>query len=116
MSKFKNNLKYYREKYGLSQEEVAKRVGTVKGTVSKYERGERKINGFYLIKFAKLFNVSPEDILNEESDSTVTTIKSKEDLKNEMMAFYSSDDISDEDKEEIFNALQEFYFKKKYEK
>ena len=114
MPKFKNNLKYYREKYGLSQEEVANKVGTVKGTVSKYERGERKINGFYLVKFAKLFNVSPEAILGEENNSTiVNSIKTKNDLRKEMMAFFKSSDISEEDKQEIFNQMQEFYFKEK---
>ena len=114
MPKFKNNVKYYREKYGLSQEEVANKVGTVKGTVSKYERGERKINGFYLVKFAKLFNVSPEAILGEENNSTiVNSIKSKNDLRKEMMAFFKSSDIPEEDKQEIFNQMQEFYFKEK---
>ena len=117
MPKFKNNLRYCRKKMGLSQEEVANKIGTIKGTISKYERGDRKINGIYLVKLSKLFNVSPEYLLGEIEEYTPTpSIKTKEDLKKEMMAFYSADDISDEDKEEIFNQLQEFYYREKLKK
>ena len=33
-----------------------------------------------------------------------------------MQAFYETDNISEEDKEEIFRALQEFYFREKLKK
>lgn len=112
MPKYKNNLKFYREKYGYSQEEVANRIGTGKATISKYERGDRKINSIYLLKLAKLFNVTPEVLIGEEVTQKIS-IKNKEDLKQDMMAFYGSEDISEKDKEEIFNTLQEFYFLQK---
>jgi len=32
------------------------------------------------------------------------------------MAFFKSNDISEEDKQEIFNQMQEFYFSEKFEK
>ncbi len=116
MPKFKNNLQYIRKKHKYSQEYVSNKTGIERSILSRYENGERKISGVNLIKLAKLFNVSPETILNEKDTSIITAIKSKNDLKKEIMAFYEADDISEEDKEEIFRALQEFYFREKLKK
>lgn len=114
MPKFKNNLKYYREKYGLSQEDISNKIGIPQTTLSRYETGERKISSTNLIRLSKLFNVSPEYLLNGEEISTGNAIiKTKNDLRKEMMAFFKSSDISEEDKQEIFNQMQEFYFKEK---
>jgi len=53
-------------------------------------------------------------LLNGEEISTGNAIiKTKDDLRKEMMAFFKSSDISEEDKQEIFNQIQEFYFKEK---
>ena len=114
MPKFKNNLKYYREKYGLSQEDISNKIGIPQTTLSRYETGERKISSTNLIRLSKLFKVSPEYLLNSEELSTDNAIiKTKDDLRKEMMAFFKSSDISEEDKQEIFSQMQEFYFKEK---
>ncbi len=114
MQKFKNNLKKLREQYNYSQEELATKIGTIKATISKYERGDRKINSEYLIKLSKLFKVSPEYILGIEENTSKNL--TKENIRIENMAFFGNKEISDEDKEDLFNALQEFYFKQKLEK
>ena len=115
MSKSGKILKDLRIKYNYSQEEVANKIGTTKMTISRYEAGKRKIGGENLVKLAKLFKVTPEYLLNGKEDS-VSVIKTKDDLKKENMAFFETDDISKEDKEEIFRALQEFYFREKLKK
>ena len=110
-------LKDLREKFGYSLEEVAKKVSSTSATISRYETGQRKINGENLVKLAKLFNVSPEYLLNGEKTSNGNAIiMTKDDLRKEMMAFFRSSDISEEDKQEIFNQMQEFYFSEKFEK
>ena len=117
MSKPGKILKDLRIKYNYSQDEVANKIGSTKMTISRYERGERKIGGENLVKLAKLFNVSPEYLLNGEEISTGNAvIKTKDDLRKEMMAFFKSSDISEEDKQEIFNQMQNFYFSEKFEK
>ena len=63
---------------------------------------ERKINWESLIKLAKLFNVTPEYILSTEEKETII---SKDILEKNNMAFFESDDISDEDKKEIPDKL-----------
>ena len=115
MSKPGKILKDLRIKYNYSQDEVANKIGSTK--ISRYERGERKIGGENLVKLSKLFNVSPEYLLNGEKISTRNAIiMTKDNLRKEMMAFFKSNDISEEDKQEIFNQMQEFYFSEKFEK
>lgn len=108
--KYKNRLRILREKFGYSQDEVANKLGVFRSTISRYENGERKINGESLIKLAKLFNVTPEYILSTEEEETII---SKDILEKNNMAFFGSDDISDEDKKEILDKLNEFYYKNK---
>lgn len=115
MPKYKNNLKKLRERNNYSLEYIAKRIDSTSATISRYETGQRKINSDNLLKLSKLFNVTPEFLLGEE-DTSQRTIRTKEDLKKENMAFFEADDISDEDKEEIFQQLQEFYFREKLKK
>ena len=90
MPKFKNNLKYYREKYGLSQEDISNKIGIPQTTLSRYETGERKISSTNLIRLSKLFKVSPEYLLNSEELSTDNAIiKTKDDLRK-AVAYYVS--------------------------
>ena len=89
---------------------IVNKLGVFRSTISRYENGERKINGESLIKLAKLFNVTPEYILSTEEKETII---SKDILEKNNMAFFWSDDISDENKKEILDKLNEFYYKNK---
>ncbi len=104
-----------REKFKFSQAELAKKINVKPQTIYKYENGIIKNIKYETIeKLAKIFNVTPQYILgNEEKPLKILT---KENIRIENMAFFGNKEISDEDKEELFNALQEFYFKQKLEK
>jgi len=108
-----NVLKILRKKRGLTQEEVADKIGATKITISRYESNQRKIGGENLVKLAKLFNVTPEYILSGKEESITI---SQDKLTKANMAFFKSDNISDEDKKEMLDLLNEFYFKQKLEK
>lgn len=115
MKKNENVLKILRKKRGLTQEEVADKIGATKITISRYEANQRKIGGENLVKLAKLFNVTPEYILNgndEEKDIVI----SQDRLTKHNMAFFKAKDISDEDKKKMIESMQEFYYKQKLEK
>ena len=56
-------LKSLREKYKFSLEEVAQKIKSSAGAISRYENNERKINSESLIRLSNLYNVSPEYIL-----------------------------------------------------
>lgn len=102
-----------RKKINLTQEELAEKLGITRQTIQKYETGIiTNIKYSTIEKLAKIFNVSPQYLLGIEEQKLL----SKDDIKKENMAFFGNKDITDEDKDEIFNALQEFYFKQKFNK
>lgn len=68
---FNENLKYAREKMGLSQKEVAEGIGVAKSTYSLYESGNREPNVQTIKKIAELLNVTADELLgiNEEPNT-----------------------------------------------
>jgi transcriptional regulator with XRE-family HTH domain len=52
-----------REKRGLSQADVASRLGKPQSFVSKYERGERRLDVIEFLEVAEALEVSPVNIL-----------------------------------------------------
>ena len=100
-------LKNLREKYKFSLEEVARKIKPSVGTISRYENNERKINSESLIKLSNLYNVSPEYIL-------YGTEKDYNDLESNIVSFFKKENINIEEKEELFNKIQNAFFKEKF--
>lgn len=63
INKFKENLKYLRTEKNLGQIELAKAIGVSKGIISLWENGLREPNMFSLIKLAKFFNVTIDELV-----------------------------------------------------
>lgn len=61
-----NRLYELRKKNGLSQEELADKLGISRQAVSKWERAEASPDTDNLILLAKLYNVSLDELLNQE--------------------------------------------------
>ena len=61
-----NRLKFYRERKGLTQEELGKRLNSGRSTVTKFERGERPLTPSWLDRIAKELDCAPLDILGDE--------------------------------------------------
>ena len=59
-------IKEYREKAGLLQEDVAKKLHVDQSAVSHWERGIHKPHKKYLGKLAKLLSCSVEDLAEED--------------------------------------------------
>jgi len=57
MSEFKKMLKYLREREGMSQQELANKLGIAKSTVGMYESGRREPNFETMEAIADIFNV-----------------------------------------------------------
>lgn len=62
-NKFKDNLKELRVEKKIGQVELAKAVGVSKGIISLWENGLREPNMYSLIKLAKYFNVSLDELV-----------------------------------------------------
>ena len=52
-----------RKECGITQVELAKTLGVTQSMVSRIEKGELRLNGEVIIKLAKLFKVSSDELL-----------------------------------------------------
>jgi transcriptional regulator with XRE-family HTH domain len=59
-------IRMVRELRGLSQENVAARLGIAQNTYSKYENNQSKISAEMLENIAKVLEVSPMDLLSQQ--------------------------------------------------
>ena len=60
-----NNVKKYREIAGLTQAELAERVGTKRITIASLEREKYEPSVGLAMRLAKTFNCTVEDIFTE---------------------------------------------------
>jgi transcriptional regulator with XRE-family HTH domain len=57
------NIRFYRKSLGLTQEELANRLGGKKSLVSNYENGYSVPDIFTLIKLADIFDVTLDELV-----------------------------------------------------
>ena len=66
------NMRHLRKRLGISQEDLATRVGLNRGNIASYEKGtaEPKLNN--LLKFSQLFGVSIHDLTKRDMSCDCT--------------------------------------------
>lgn len=67
---FSDVLRSLRTQYGLSQEELGKKVGLAKSTISMYENGTREPNLETLEAIADIFNVDMNTLTDSKTKDT----------------------------------------------
>ena len=67
---FYENLKLAREQKGLSQKDVAEKIGVAKSTYSLYESGNREPNVQTIKKIANVLDVSADELLGIDTEPT----------------------------------------------
>ena len=79
-----NRLINLRKQSGLSQEELAAKLGLSRQAVSKWERAEASPDTDNLICLAKIYGVSLDDLLNTEQpvEEIAREVKEKEEEKH----------------------------------
>lgn len=60
----KNNVYTLRTKHGLTQEELAEKIGITRQTVISIEKGNYTPSVLLALKFAAAFNVPVEDVFS----------------------------------------------------
>lgn len=65
---FNENLRAARERKGLSQKEVAEKIGVAKSTYSLYESGNREPNVQTIKKISDTLNISADELLGLETE------------------------------------------------
>lgn len=63
---FSNNLKEYRLKQNLTQQQLADRVGLTHQAISNYENDIRNIDLDILVSLAKILDISTDDLITKE--------------------------------------------------
>lgn len=63
------NIKYYRKKIGMSQEEFAQKIGVAQGAVSQWESGKRTPSLEAVLKMSDILGVSTELLLDKKSEN-----------------------------------------------
>ena len=69
-----NILKELRKEAGLTQANIAQKLGITQNSYSRYESGKRKIENDLLLKIAKLHNVSVSYLLGESDNKETAEI------------------------------------------
>jgi transcriptional regulator with XRE-family HTH domain len=64
MEQFRQQLKELREEHGMTQTEVAERLGKDQVFISNCESGRRRIDPVELLAFASVFDVSLQDLVD----------------------------------------------------
>lgn len=75
--KISNRIKKLREKLDLSQEDLAKMMGISRVAISQIENGQRKICTEELVKLSRIFDTTPNILLDIDKDIEVVLEKSK---------------------------------------
>lgn len=65
-----NQLAYLRKERGISQKELANRLGVAQPNISNYERGTLRLNGELIIKLTEILGVSADALLGLENGAT----------------------------------------------
>ena len=110
----KNKLKERRLELGLTLDEVAKKVGVSKATVSRWETGEiENMRRDRIAALAKVLKVDPNFILEIDFDKNdpISQLSKKEKFEYDKFMesatyFFNDENVSDEDKKKFSDALQ----------
>ncbi len=105
--KYGNKLKLAREALGLTQEKVAEYLGLGPRYISDIERNKTKGSIDTLIKLCNIYNITPNDLLNEYIYFDVKT------NSIELSAFYS---LSMENQQIILDLIKFYNQREKHNK
>ena len=96
---FNERLKDLRKKAGLSQAELAKRIGVSKSSINMYERGEREPGLEILEAIADFFNVDMNYLLGSSD-----VISESSNIDHQFLDLLST--MTDEEKTWLLNVIK----------
>lgn len=98
----KKNIKELRTENGLTQAELAEKIGVSQGAVYFWEKGINEPTAGYLIKMAELFGVSLDELLSY----TVSDKGKMSEREGEMSKLFSS--LNHEQQDLMIKIAKEF--------
>lgn len=97
MTEFKDMLKYFRQAAGLSQRELAEKIGVKPSTISMYEIGRRQPDFETEEKLCDFFNTDLNTLRGKDPENALTADQQK------LLTQY--DKLSDENKKLVINLI-----------
>ncbi|MBN2910803.1 helix-turn-helix transcriptional regulator [Polycladomyces sp. WAk] len=109
--KFGDRIALLREKAGLTQEQLAQKIGISRAALAKYEKSRREPDFETLDKIADFFNVSVDYLLGRNKEREKETIDIKEALENKSkVATWEGKELTEEQRQalkEIFAVIRD---------
>ena len=84
------NLRHQRKKAGLTQIELAEKLGVSIATLRRWESGETAPTGTRIIELANMLHISPDEIINEDGNyemKKATVLMPAHEASNGMLVF-----------------------------
>lgn len=122
MSRLSIVLKKLRESKNITQMELADRADLGKGTIGDIERGVKGSKPETLEKIVKALNLNEKEreelfscLIPEDLGLKLTKKEKlqKENFMSQATFMFNDENISDEDKQKMFDSLQEVFFRAK---
>ena len=100
-----NNIREFRTKLGLTQDELASFCGIQRTMISYYETGEREVSLLHLDKIAEYMNIDMDVFLEENP----------QEIKPDLALAFRANELSATDRESIasFKSIVKNYLKMK---
>ena len=104
--RFGKNLASLREKLGLSQYDISKKLELSQSTYAGYETGTRKIPLSMIIKLSNFFGVKPDVLIGaEEHIDSSTSLPTLEDDETKLLELYRK--LNSKGKKKLFERAEE---------
>lgn len=108
MNTFGERLKQLRSNQGLTQTQLAEKLGISPSTIGMYEQNRREPDNATIISLGSIFSVSTDYLLNGKESSRdvndlLNTIKHEMQLNGGLM--FNGTPMTKEDTEKFFNAI-----------
>lgn len=119
---FGDKIKKLRSLAGISQQELANRAELSLRSVQNYESNQRHPKDVAILqKLCKVLHTTIEELMKEESNFIQEAtekygIRVKKDAKilvDELRSLFASGELNEEDKDNVFRAVTEMYWKAK---
>ena len=118
---FQERLAKIRKLKGVTQEELANRIGVTRRSIIHFEQGTRTPSTETINSIAEALQVSREALISDEEYFIVEAHekhgaagrKSAQKLINNAQALFAGGDLSDEDKEAVLKAITEAFWEAK---
>lgn len=106
-----NQLKQLREAKGLSQREVAKKIGVANTSYFAWERGKTKPKKDNLLKLSNVFSIPYENLIKDEAADLLSTFHQLTDKRKEKVMSYTQDQLSEQNQVQAEKIVKLFPYK-----